>query len=81
MQLGVNQIVSINAVGGIHKNLAPGCFAVPDQLIDYTTGRDSTFYDENLKEVTHTDFTVPYNEELRQLILDRGMTKSEVARI
>ena len=69
MHLGVSQIVSINAVGGIHKNLAPGSFAVPDQLIDYTTGRESTFYEENLKEVIHTDFTSPYSEELRQLIL------------
>lgn len=70
LQLGVVQIISINAVGGIHKNLAPGNFAVPDQLIDYTTGRNSTFFDENLKEVTHVDFTFPYNEELRQGILN-----------
>ena len=69
MQLGVTQIISINAVGGIHKNLAPGNFAVPDQLIDYTTGRESTFYEEDLKEVIHTDFTYPYTEELRRLIL------------
>jgi 5'-deoxy-5'-methylthioadenosine phosphorylase len=68
-QLGVKQIVTINAVGGIHPNLAPGNFAVPDQLIDYTCGRAATFFEENLKEVTHIDFTFPFSEELRQLIL------------
>lgn len=68
-QLGVRQIVAINAVGGIHKSLEPGAFAVPDQIIDYTANRQSTFFDENIEAVTHIDFTYPYAENVRQQIL------------
>lgn len=68
-QLGVKQIVAINAVGGIHSNLAPGSFAVPNQLIDYSVGRDGTFFETNLEQVTHIDFTHPYTERLRQHLL------------
>lgn len=68
-QVGVRQIVAINAVGGIHSNLAPGNFAVPAQLIDYSFGRDGTFFDTNLKHVTHIDFTHPYTQSLRQQLL------------
>jgi 5'-methylthioinosine phosphorylase len=41
---GATDIVAINSVGGIHDKLAPGSFAVPDQLIDYSWGRESTFF-------------------------------------
>ena len=67
--LGVKEIVAINAVGGIHQDLKPGSLAVPDQLIDYSCGRESTFFADNLTEVTHIDFTHPYDEKLRQRIL------------
>jgi 5'-methylthioinosine phosphorylase len=68
-KLGVSVIVAINAVGGIHKNLGPGAFAVPDQIIDYTANRQSSFFDENIEAVTHIDFTYPYAEHVRQQIL------------
>ena len=68
-QLTVNQILAIHAVGGIHQDLAPGTFAVPNQLIDYTSGRHSTFFEDDLAAVTHIDFTVPYDEDLRRHLL------------
>ena len=42
-KLGVSQIVAVNAVGGITENTKPGAIVVPDQLIDYTWGRASTY--------------------------------------
>lgn len=69
-KLGVKQVIAINAVGGIHENLGPGDFAVPDQIIDYTYGRAGTFFEDNLKSVTHIDFTNPFTESLRQTLLD-----------
>ena len=42
---GVNNVVSIATVGGIRADLVPGAIVVPDQIIDYTNGRDATFYD------------------------------------
>jgi len=62
----VNEIIAVNAVGGITKNMTPCRIVIPDQLIDYTHGRIDTFYEDNLKEVIHIDFTVPYSESLRQ---------------
>ncbi|MEZ5491809.1 MAG: S-methyl-5'-thioinosine phosphorylase [Gammaproteobacteria bacterium] len=66
---GVNDIVAVNAVGGINPQLSPGTLAIPDQLIDYTYGRDHTFYEENLEEVVHIDFTHPYSKRLRHLLV------------
>lgn len=63
--LGVERILAVNAVGGIREELEPGMLAVPDQLIDYTWGRGHTFFEDELKEVVHTDFTWPYDETLR----------------
>ncbi len=66
---GAKRIVSITSVGGIRSDLAPGTMVLPDQLIDYTYGRDFTYFDGKDRPVTHIDFTQPYNEALRQQIL------------
>ena len=42
---------------------------VPDQIIDYTWGRDHTLFEKDLSSVTHIDFTDPYCEALRHDIL------------
>ena len=68
-ELGVTEIVAVNAVGAIHIDLIPGSVAVPDQLIDYSHSRDVSFYDGKLKAVHHIDFTKPYSEIIRQRIL------------
>jgi 5'-methylthioadenosine phosphorylase len=49
--------------------MAPGALAVPDQIIDYTWGRPSTFFEGRGKPVTHIDFTQPYDQQLRLLLL------------
>lgn len=67
--MGVKSIISIAAVGGIAADLAPGRIAIPDQIIDYTWSRSHTFFEEDLIRVTHIDFTHPYCEELRQVLI------------
>lgn len=67
--IGVSAIIGINAVGGIHKETGPGRLAVPNQIIDYTWGREHTFFAEDLDDVTHIDFTEPYDEALRALLI------------
>jgi 5'-methylthioadenosine phosphorylase len=62
----VSHVVSVATVGGIHPDLAPGCLAVPDQIIDYTHGRETTFADYGETAVTHLDFTWPYCADMRQ---------------
>jgi 5'-methylthioinosine phosphorylase len=78
---GVKQVIAVAAVGGIHDALPPGALAVPDQIIDYTWGRPSTYFEDDLKEVTHIDFSYPYCDELRMMLLDQckaaGLTACE----
>lgn len=69
-EIGVERIVSVNAVGGIDKELRPGDIVIPDQIIDMTHGRASTFYESN--EVIHIDFTMPYCTELREALMNAG---------
>lgn len=73
-ELGVTEIVAVNAVGAIHGDLLPGSVAVPDQLIDYSYSREASFYDGKLKTVHHIDFTDPYSEPIRQRILQATET-------
>jgi 5'-methylthioinosine phosphorylase len=68
--LGVTDLVAINAVGGISAEATTGTLVVPDQLIDYTWGREHTIDDGNSGELQHIDFTEPYDAKLRQALLD-----------
>ncbi|NKB31882.1 MAG: S-methyl-5'-thioinosine phosphorylase [Pseudomonadales bacterium] len=63
--VGVDKIIAVNAVGGIHPDTGPGNFAIPDQIIDYSHSRAATFFEEDLEFVTHIDFTEPFSKELR----------------
>jgi len=64
-QVGVTHIASVATVGGIHDELAAGVIALPEQVIDYTYGRESTFFDGDSHPVKHIDFTQPFCESLR----------------
>ncbi len=56
---GVERVVGMAAVGGITASMLPGQIAVPDQIIDYTHGREHTLFEVDLTSVTHIDFTEP----------------------
>lgn len=73
----VKDVVSIASVGGIRAELAPGTLALPDQIIDYTHGRRSTFFSRGDHGVTHIDFTRPYCEALRQRVLKAAAEAGE----
>ena len=68
-QLGVSEIIAINAVGGIGDDYPPRTIAIPDQLIDYTSGREHSFFDGDNQGLEHIDFTWPYSLRLRQKII------------
>jgi 5'-methylthioadenosine phosphorylase len=77
-ELEVTHIVATNAVGSCRKKIEAGHIVVPDQLIDSTVGRASTFFvgdsDEDIppefKTVQHTDVSYPYAGEVRQTLID-----------
>jgi len=62
----IKDVVSVASVGGIRKDFVPGTLVIPDQILDYTHGRESTFNRLTGGAVTHIDFTRPYCESLRQ---------------
>jgi len=74
---GATRVVSVASVGGIRADLTPGTLIVPDQIIDYTYGRLSTFFDGRDRPVAHIDFTLPYSAELREQILAAAVSAKE----
>ena len=74
--VGVEKVISINAVGGIRGDMQSSLLVIPDQIIDYTTSRINTFFEEGLKQVVHIDFTEPFCEELRQSIINAAKSSS-----
>jgi 5'-methylthioinosine phosphorylase len=63
---GVDSLLAIATVGGIASNLNAGDIVLPNQLIDYTHGRKTTYHDGIELPVKHIDFTEPYSANLRK---------------
>lgn len=72
--LGVRALVSSSAVGGLHPDYAPGTFVVTDQLIDRTSGRADTFFED---AVQHLSFADPFDPVLRRTAV-RAMEQLDV---
>lgn len=70
--IGVEGVIAVASVGGIRDDMQPGAIAVLDQMLDYTWGRDSTYFDGPEHPVTHIDFTLPYDPALRARLLRVG---------
>ena len=68
-KIGIKSILAIAAVGGIGSKMVPGVIVFPDQIIDYTYGRPGTFFEKNLAQVTHIDFSHPYSEAIRSKLV------------
>jgi len=64
--VGVESLLAVATVGSIDKAFAPGDVVLPHQIMDYTHGRDNSYYDGIELPVIHVDFTHPYSEKLRQ---------------
>jgi 5'-methylthioadenosine phosphorylase len=66
--LGVERILSVSAVGSLKEQYAPLHIVVPDQFLDRTTQRRSTFFGRGL--VAHVAFAHPFCRELQQVATD-----------
>jgi 5'-methylthioinosine phosphorylase len=70
-EAGVRNVIAVNAVGGISPDyVESGTLVLPDQIIDYTYGREHSFFGSEQKRVTHVDFTDPYCDLLRRLLAE-----------
>jgi len=65
--IGAQRVVGMAAVGGV--TLGPQTICIPDQIIDYTWGRDHTFFDGEDGNVNHVDVTEPYCNALREALV------------
>ena len=67
---GATDVIAVCTVGGIAAGLGAGVIVVPDQIIDYTWGRPSTYFEGAEQPVIHIDFTRPYDDGMRALALN-----------
>jgi 5'-methylthioadenosine phosphorylase len=67
-KLGVERIVSISAVGSLRQEIEPGHVVVPDQFIDRTTQRPSSFFGKGI--VAHVSLADPFCKELSGRLID-----------
>jgi 5'-methylthioadenosine phosphorylase len=67
-ELGVRQIFAVNAVGSLKEEFRPGDIVLPNQFIDFTKFRKSTFYDS--RKVCHISSADPFCPELRKILIE-----------
>lgn len=69
-QLGVKAIISPCCVGSLREDFRPGDFVVSDQFINFTSGRQDTYFKSpNVESPSSAD---PYDARLRQVALEAG---------
>ena len=69
-KLGAEVIIALNTVGVVSDVRDSGQIAVPDQILDYTWGRDHSIHDGRRGIVEHIDFTEPFSAGLRSGLLE-----------
>jgi len=70
VRLGASRILAINSVGSLREELPPGTFVLPDQFVDLTKGRPTTFYDGG--RVYHVSLADPFCPELSLQVVAAG---------
>jgi purine nucleoside phosphorylase len=71
---GAEHVLGINAVGGITPATRPGRLVIPDQLIDYTSGREHTYTGAHQFPLRHVEFTLPFSPVFRARLLATAST-------
>jgi 5'-methylthioadenosine phosphorylase len=69
-QLGVTHILASGATGSLREDVVPRHLVICDQVIDKTSQRVSTFFDDGI--VAHIEFAEPFCPSLRSLLIDAG---------
>lgn len=65
--LGVERILALSSVGSLREDVVPGDFLIPNDFLEFTKARKSTFYDGDDGKVVHVDVTEPYCPELKEV--------------
>jgi 5'-methylthioadenosine phosphorylase len=72
--MGVTHIIATSACGSLREEIEPGHLVFPDQFIDRTTSRKSTFYEGD--QVVHISMADPFCEKLRQILSDTAQSEN-----
>ncbi len=73
-ELGAEYVIALNTVGVVSGIRNSGEIGVPDQLTDYTWGREHTIFDGSDGVIEHIEFTEPFSAELRTRLLTAAGT-------
>ena len=68
-EAGADHVLAVYAVGGVCEPYGPATLAAPDQLIDYSWGRQHSYCDSEHIALEHVDFTNPYDGNLRRCLM------------
>ena len=72
-QLECSHILATTACGSLRENISRGDLVIPDQFIDFTRYRETTFFKEFLpNEMKHTPMADPFNKQLRDELIAAG---------
>lgn len=74
-ELGATHVLAVNAVGGISEGMRPGRLVIPDQVIDYTWGREHTVDTGDDGTLMHIDFSDPYDAPMRGRVLQAARSE------
>lgn len=70
-EIGCKAIIATSACGSLKEDIGRGDLVLPDQFIDFTRHRKVSFYEHFApNNMQHTPMADPYNEELRNIILN-----------
>lgn len=72
-KLGVERIISISAVGSLRQEIEPGHIVIPDQFIDRTTQRPSTFFGKGI--VAHVSLADPFCKDLSEILATAAVSE------
>jgi 5'-deoxy-5'-methylthioadenosine phosphorylase len=78
--LGVDAVLTVNAVGSLDVNLPGGSLVLPNQLIDYTYGRENSFHDGVAGDLDHVEFADPFSHRWRAHLLRAGASSGVAVR-
>ena len=75
-QVGVTHIIASGATGSLREEIRPRDLVIPDQVIDRTSRRVSSFFDE-AGVATHVEFHEPFCSQMRKLLIEAGAGLSD----
>lgn len=74
--LGIRDVLATQAVGSLNQHMPPGCFVLLEQFIDWTRGRDTTFFDGDNGQVVHVDVSQPYCPRINNMVNQAGTAEN-----